>query len=42
MIESSMLEALNGKMPEEQEQRRVLAVNLVLKKMLKLKMEREM
>jgi hypothetical protein len=29
-------------MPEEQEQRRVLAVNLVLKKMLKLKMEREM
>lgn len=37
-----MLEALNGKMPEEQEQKKLLIANLVLKRMLKLKMEREM
>lgn len=42
MIEESMLEALNGKMPEEQEQKKLLLANLVLKRMLKLKMEREM
>jgi hypothetical protein len=29
-------------MPEEQEQKKVLLVNLALKKMLKMKMEREM
>ncbi len=37
-----MLDAMYGKMPEEQEQKKVLTVNLLLKKMLKQKMELEM